>query len=146
MQIKTKHLLLSALALLVLANGEKLKASAELQAEKTQNRIAADRVSTLQKEQAREAVRQSAVALERAKSCIGVVESKSQRQAYFTEGASIVTGKGATLPLSDGRIICNDLGDTAIAQGGRITNIAKAAAADMEEYQKIRKGEPDASK
>ena len=120
-------------------NGENIRASVEKgNAQKAQQTAHSDRVKQ-NKQEAREAIDLSKVALERAKSCIRIVDSVKRVDAYLTEGQMVVD---TTLnrPVRPKATVCSGLGDTGITdQNGAIADLARVVESDMPAYKKLLK-------
>jgi hypothetical protein len=133
---------LAVLAILAL-NSETLGAKAKVQADRTANRMRTDAIATEQTEAAKAAVKLSAVALERAKSCRQVIDPKTMKPMVLVEGQGVIAGVGTPVKLTK-RLICNSVGDTAYANELGVIqegSIASVTAEDLPEYQRILKGE-----
>lgn len=137
MQIKTKHVVWSAIAGLMVMNGPNLAAIADQTNQINQQRQANRYQNMVDKAAAKSAQERSAVALERAKTCVEVFDSKSGKPGYLTEGALVTVAQGAKTPLSDDRIVCNQFGDTAIVRDGRVTDLAAVTREDLPKFKKI---------
>ena len=141
MRVSTGQVFLAGVAVLFLANGESLRATAQHGAKMEANRQASSRKAQEMTEQAKAVQKLSATALARAPSCVGVVLSATGQDARFVDGASVNTGGNSRLVLSDGTLICNEW-DTGVMKNGKISDIAPVAAEDKAEYDKLRKGAP----
>lgn len=137
MKIKTKHIVWSGVAGLMLLNGPNLAAIADQTSQINQKRQASRYQNMVDKAAAKSAQERSAVALERAKSCVLVVDSRSKQPGYLTEGATVTVAQGAKTPLSDDRIVCNQFGDTAIVRDGRVADLAAVTREDLQKFKKI---------
>ena len=139
MKLTTSHLFLGFAAILVLMNGENIRASIDKgNAQKFKQTAHNDRVK-LNKQEAREAVDLSKVALERAKSCIRIVDAVKKVDSYLSEGQMVVD---TTLnrPIRPKATVCSGLGDTGITdQTGAIADLARVTESDMPEYKKLLK-------
>ena len=137
--ITTNRLFLAFGLVLVLMNGENIRNSVEKgDAQKAQLTAHSDRVKQ-NKQEAREAIDLSKVALERAKSCIRIVDSVKRVDSYLTEGQMVVD---TTLnrPVRPKATVCSGLGDTGITdQKGAIADLARVVGSDMTEYKTILK-------
>lgn len=148
-QIKTGHVFIAGILGLIVMNGPKLGAMAEIEADVSAQRIHSDRVARLQKEDARRLAALSEVALERAKSCINVVDPRTKGPLVFVEGQPVWANQSKGIPIVN-RPVCNSAGDTAISNGSGLIeagSIASVTPADLPRYTAIRNGEnPDAAK
>lgn len=138
MTIKTSHLILLGALGVGLANGENVRSSIDKGNEiKQEQRSFNDRIRA-NRDASRHAEKLSKVALDRYRAnCIWVVDTKSQKEAYFQDGATVVDQNALNRPLRSGATICNRLGDTAIVQDGRITDIARVTTDDIPEFENL---------
>ena len=139
MKITTGNLFLGFGLVLILMNGENIKASINKgNAVKAAQSSHQDRLKQ-NKQDAREAIDLSKVALDRAKSCIRVVDSEKKVDAYLTEG-QIVIDSLLKRPVRPKATVCSGLGDTGIIDSqGAITDLARVTDTDMPEYKSILK-------
>jgi hypothetical protein len=139
MKLTTGNIFLGLAALLILMNGENIKTSIQKDgAVKAAKSAHNDRIKQ-NKTEAREAVDLSKVALDRAKSCIRIVDAVKRVDSYLTEGQPVVD---TTLnrPVRAKAAVCSGLGDTGITnEKGEITDLARVIESDMSEYKKILK-------
>jgi hypothetical protein len=139
MKITTGNIFLGFAAVLLLMNGENIRASIDKgNAQKAQQSAHTDRVK-LNKQEAREAIDLSKVALERAKSCIRIVDAVKKVDAYLTEG-QLVVDTTLNRPVRPKANVCSALGDTGITdQNGAIADLARVIESDMPAYKKLLK-------
>ena len=139
MKLTTSHLFLGFAAILVLMNGENIRASIDKgNAQKFKQTAHNDRVK-LNKQEAREAVDLSKVALERAKSCIRIVDAAKKVDGYLTEG-QLVIDTTLNRPVRPKATVCSGLGDTGITdQNSAIADLARVLESDMPAYKKLLK-------
>lgn len=125
--------------MLLLMNGENIRASIDKgNAVKAQQSAHSDRIKQ-NKVEAKEAVDLSKVALERAKSCIRIVDAVKRVDSYLTEGQPVID---TTLnrPVRPKATVCSGLGDTGITnEKGEIADLARVIESDMPEYKKLLK-------
>ena len=136
MKFTTLNFAWIALGLLLIANGENIRASVDKgNATKSRQEQHADRIK-LNTEEARQAIDLSKVALERAKSCIRIVDAATGKDSYLTEGQT-VQDLVLKRPIRPGATVCGSLGDTGITdQKGAIADLARVVQKDMPEYKK----------
>ena len=136
MKITTGNIALGFLGILLLMNGENIRASVDKgNATKSRQEQHADRIRLNTKE-ARQAVDLSKVALERAKSCIRIVDAATKKDSYLTEG-QLVQDLVLKRPVRPGATVCSASGDTGITdQKGAIADLARVVQKDMPEYKK----------
>lgn len=139
MKIKTSHLILGAVAVLALSQGENVRQSVS-----SSNQIRAEQADFADRlrenrTEARQAEKLSKVALARFKNnCVLVVDTKTQTEALFKPGEPVIDPKQQNRTLRPGLFVCNRLGDTAvISEAGTITDIARIATTDLEEFRLI---------
>lgn len=139
MKITTGKLFLGFGLVLILMNGENVRKSIDKgNAVKAAQSSHQDRLKQ-NKQDAREAIDLSKVALDRAKSCIRVVDSEKKVDAYLTEG-QIVIDSLLKRPVRPKATVCSWLGDTGIIDAtGAITDLARVTDTDMPEYKSILK-------
>lgn len=138
MEIKTSHLIIGAVAVIALLNGENVRSSLQkgndIRQEQSQflDRIRQNRT------EARQAEKLSKIALERYRNnCIFVVDEQTGKESYFQPGQSVVDTQLGR-PLRSGVPICNKLGDTAIvSEAGTITDIARVSVPDGLTFKKL---------
>jgi hypothetical protein len=138
MKIKATHIIWGSIALVALSQGENVRSSLakgnRIRQEQTEfsERVRQNRA------EARQAEKLSKVALDRYKNnCILVVDQPTGKEAYFTEGTYVVDAQ-IERSLRAGAFICNKLGDTAVvSQAGTITDIARIATPDLQEFRKL---------
>lgn len=135
MKVTTNQLFLGFLAVMVLMNGENIKTGIEKdQSIKTQQSLHSDRLKT-NKRESREALDLSKVALERAKTCIKIVDASTKKDGYLFEGQQVLD-TALKRPLRPAATVCSLLGDTGITDGkGAITDLARVSDSDMTEYK-----------
>ncbi|KAM3100455.1 hypothetical protein ACKFKF_11590 [Phormidesmis sp. 146-12] len=137
MNIKTSHLILGAIALIALSQGESIKQSIAKNQAIKQDQLAFNERLRKNRDDARNAQDLSKVAIERYKAnCILIKDQKTGKEAYFREGATTVDS-ALNRRVRDNAIVCNRLGDTAVIQDGLITDIARVALADKPEMQNL---------
>ena len=139
MKITTGKIFLGFGLILILMNGENVRKSIDkgnsIKASQTSHQ---DRLKQ-NKQEAREAIDLSKVALDRAKSCIRVVDTDKKVDSYLTEG-QIVTDSLLKRPVRPKAVVCSGLGDTGIIDStGAITDLARVTDTDMVTYKKILK-------
>jgi hypothetical protein len=124
---------------LILMNGENIRKSIDKgNAQKAAQSAHSDRVK-LNKQEAREAQDLSKVALDRAKSCIRIVDAETRLDGYLTEGQKVID-TALKRPVRPKATVCSGLGDTGIVDGeGAIADLARVTEADMPEYKKLLK-------
>lgn len=139
MKITTGKLFAGFGLVIILMNGENIKASINKgNAVKAAQSSHQDRLKQ-NKQDAREAIDLSKVALDRAKSCLRVVDSEKKVDAYLTEG-QVVIDSLLKRPVRPKATVCSGLGDTGIIDStGAITDLARVTDTDMPEYKKILK-------
>lgn len=139
MKLTTGRLFLGFGLVLILMNGENIRTSIDKgNAQKAAQSAHSDRIK-LNKTEAREAQDLSKIALERAKTCIRVVDSVKQVDSYLTEGQKVVD-TALKRPMRPKATVCSGLGDTAIVDGeGAIADLARVTESDMPEYKRLLK-------
>jgi hypothetical protein len=138
MEIKTSHLIVGAVAVIALMNGENVRSSIhkgnDIRTEQSQfnDRIRRNRT------EARNAEKLSKIALTRYRNnCILVVDEQTGKESYFQPGTSVVD-KQLGRPLRAGVPICNKLGDTGIvSEAGTITDIARVSIPDQPTFKQF---------
>jgi hypothetical protein len=139
MKITTGKMFLGFGLVLLLMNGENIRASIDKgNAIKAEQSAHSDRIKQ-NKVAAKEAVDLSKVALERAKSCIRIVDAVKRIDSYLAEGQPVID---TTLnrPVRPKATVCSGLGDTGVTnEKGEITDLARVVDADMAEYKKLLK-------
>jgi hypothetical protein len=143
MRITTRGAVLIGVVAILLANGESLGAKAKAQAERSASRARTNAIASSQTEAAKAAAKLSIVALERAKICKPVVDSKTMKPMVFVEGQAVNAGVGVAIRMTK-RIVCNTVGDTAyVNEAGVIQegSIASVTAEDLPKFQAILRGE-----
>lgn len=138
MKIKTSNIIWGSIALLALSQGENVRQSLAKGNQVRQEQAKfSDRIRTNRTE-ARQAEKLSKVALDRYRNnCILVVDEPTGKEAYFSEGTYIVDAQLGR-SLRAGAFICNKIGDTAVvSQAGTITDIARVATPDLQEFRKL---------
>lgn len=138
MTFKTSHLIVLCIIGLAIANGENVRGSISRSNEIRSERSAFHNRIRQNRDQARQAQQLSKVALERYRSnCIMVVDTQTNQESYFEQGDPVFDHTGSKTALRDGAYICNSLGDTAIVQDGKITDIARVTTQDLAEFQSL---------
>ena len=139
MRLTTGNFFLGCGLVLILMNGENIKSSINKgNAQKATQSAHSDRIK-LNKQDAREAIDLSKVALERVKSCIRVIDSEKKVDSYLAEG-QVVIDSLLKRPVRPKATVCSGLGDTGLIDGqGAITDLARVNESDMTEYKKILK-------
>lgn len=133
MQLKTSHLIWALVALVVAGNGDRIANSLEQSAAQQADRAEAGSERRLLRQQAREAQKNSAIALARAKAgCIRIHDQATGKEHYFGNG-STVTDPNTGYALQEG-IVCNSLGLTGVLVNGQITDLVMVSAADKVTY------------
>lgn len=139
MEITTGKIFAGCCLAVLLMNGENIKSSINKgNAVKAAQSSHQDRLK-LNKQDAREAIDLSKVALDRAKSCIRVVDSEKKVDSYLTEGQIVIDSllKRTVRPKAT---VCSGLGDTGIIDStGAITDLARVTDTDMATYKSILK-------
>lgn len=138
MKIGTESLMIGALILIGLSNGENVRSSLQKGGDIKQAQSEfSDRIRR-NKTEARNAQKLSQIALERYQNnCILVVDSSSGKESYFQPGSTVLdTQLGRT--LRSGASICNRLGDTAIvSEAGTIVDVARITIAHQAEFKQL---------
>ena len=139
MQITTGNLFIGFGFVLLLMNGENIKKGIEkgenIKIEQSRH---SDRIKQ-NKQEAREAIDLSKVALERAKTCIRIVDAQTQKDSYLTEGQAVID-LVLKRPMRPAATVCTALGDTGITDSkGLIADLARVTVSDMAEYKKTLK-------
>ena len=139
MKITTGNIFLGFGLVLILMNGENVRKSIDKgNAVKAAQTVHQDRLKQ-NKQDARQAIDLSKVALDRAKSCLRVVDSDKKVDSYLTEG-QIVIDSLLKRPVRPKATVCSGLGDTGIIDAtGAITDLARVTDTDMEMYKSILK-------
>lgn len=124
---------------LILMNGENIRTSiAKGNAVKSAQSTHQDRVKQ-NKQEARQAVDLSKVALDRAKSCILVIDSEKKVPSYLVEGQAVIDS-AVKRPVRPGAVVCSLLGDTGVIDSsGLIADLARVTDTDIAEYKTILK-------
>jgi hypothetical protein len=139
MKLTTLKLGLICAGLVIVANGENIRASINAgETSKAQKSAFNDRVKQNKLEE-RQAIELSKVALGRAKSCIRIVDAVKRVDSYLTEGQKVID-TALNRPVRAAATVCSGLGDTGITnQNGEITDLARVVDADMAEYKALLK-------
>ena len=133
MQIKTSYVIWGVVALVVLGNGDRIAGNLNESAVQQAEKSAASTQRKQLKQQAREAQKNSAIALSRAKAgCIQIYDKASGKEHYFGNGSTVVD-PNTGYQLQEG-IVCNQLGLTGVVVDGRITDLVMIAPEDKIEY------------
>lgn len=139
MRITTGNVFLGFGLVLLLMNGENIKSGIQKGDQIKAERSAHNDKIKQNKQDFRESVDLSKVALDRAKSCIRVVDSEKKVDSYLTEG-QIVMDALLKRPVRQKAVVCSGLGDTGIIDStGAITDLARVTESDMEMYKSILK-------
>jgi hypothetical protein len=86
------------------------------------------------REEAKKATKLSKVAIDRIKgNCIRTVDAATKQEGYYQPGAMVFDSK-LKRKIRDGAFVCNSLGDTAVIEGGSISDIARVSLADKPQY------------
>ena len=133
MQIKTSYVIWGMVLLVVLGNGDRIAGSLETSAEQQSLRTVSSAERKQLKQQAREAQKNSAIALDRAKAgCIQIFDTATGKENYFGNG-STVTDPNTGYQLQEG-IVCNSLGLTGVVVDGQITDLVMVSPEDKITY------------
>lgn len=133
MQIKTSHVIWSVVALVVLGNGDRIAQSLQESAVQQHEQSTAGAERKLLRQQAREAQKRSAIALDRVKAgCIPIFDKETGKPDYFNAGEIVLdpeTGQSIQAGL-----VCNSLGLTGEVVEGRIQDLVMVSPAHKMEY------------
>ena len=133
MQLKTSHFLWGVVALVILGNGDRIATTLEESAVQQVEKSAASSQRRILKQQAREAQKDSAIALDRAKAgCIQIYDKETGKESYFNDGMQVLDPNTGN-PIDAG-IVCNSLGLTGVVVDGRITELIMVSPEDKIEY------------
>jgi hypothetical protein len=127
-EMKGWLIIAAGVGLISLTNGGEVKESISHQGESKSERT-----------ELRRTQRRSTLAIDRAKAgCINVVMDAYQVGLASTptrlfEGQNAVDQYGHA--MSDGSFICSPLGDTAVVEGGLVSDVIRVAPEDMEEFK-----------
>jgi hypothetical protein len=139
MRIKATHLFIFfPAALIILSQGDKMKATVDQGSVITQNESTTSSESRLMREEAKNAQRYSKVALERLKSnCIQTVDKATKQPSYYTPGLVVVDMR-LKRPIREGAFVCNAVGETAVIDAsGATSKIVRVNLKDKAEYDKL---------
>lgn len=133
MEIKTSHILWAVVGLVVLGNGDRIAGTLTDGAAHQAERSQASATRKTLRQQAREAQKNSAIALDRVKAgCIQIYDTETGKEGYFGNGA-VVNDPNTGHQLREG-IVCNSLGLTGVIQNGVITDLVMISPEDKAEY------------
>lgn len=133
MQLKTSHILWGVVALVVLGNGDRIAGNLNESAIQQTEKSAASSQRKQLKQQAREAQKNSAIALDRAKAgCIQIYDQATGKEHYFGNGSTVVD-PNTGYQLQEG-IVCNSLGLTGIVKNGVIVDLVMVSPEDKVTY------------
>ena len=139
MRITTGNVFLGFGLVLLLMNGENIKSGIQKGDQIKAERSAHNDKIKQHKQEFREAIDLSKVALDRAKSCISVVDSEKKVPSYLTEGQKVID-TSVKRPVRPKAVVCSALGDTGIIDStGGITDLARVTDTDMATYKSILK-------
>lgn len=142
MKITQRKLLIGIGILVLLANGDRLRAGLEDSAEISAQKTTASQLARQDQAQARALERQakaeSLLAKQRYESgCTRVIRTDTMTEAHFSPGIGAVDMANQDIKLRDGLVVCNGLGDTAIVVDGVMTDIKKLTTADMQAIRSL---------
>ena len=133
MQLKTSHVIWGIVALVVLGNGDRIAGSLDEAVVQQRGKSAASAERKHLKQQAREAQKNSAIALDRAKAgCIQIWDTTAGVQDFFNEGEQVLDPI-TEQPIQQG-FVCNQLGVTGVLKDGVIADLVMVSPADKIEY------------
>lgn len=139
MEITTRKIFIGLGLGLLLMNGENIKTSLKKGDEIKATQSAHQDRLKLNKQDARESIDLSKVALDRARSCIKVVNSVDKSAILLTEG-EIVNDPSTKRAIRPKANVCSATGDTAVTDStGAITDLARVSDTDMATYKSILK-------
>ncbi|MEO0348826.1 MAG: hypothetical protein AAF282_02110 [Cyanobacteria bacterium P01_A01_bin.15] len=133
MQFKTSHILWAIIGLAVLGNGDRIAGTVHESAEQQVEKSTASSQRKQLKQQAREAQKNSAIALDRAKAgCIPIHDQATGKEHYFGNGSTVVD-PSTGYQLQEG-LVCNRLGLTGVVDDGVIVDLVMISPEDKIEY------------
>lgn len=139
MKIKTSYILYGAIALIIISQGDRVGEAVDRNDRiRSEQANFADLVRT-NRASIRQAEKLSQIALDRYRNnCALVVDATNGEEALFQPGEPVIDPRQQNRTLRSGLLICNRLGDTAvISQNGTITDIARVATPDLQEFKQL---------
>ena len=135
MKVKTSYLIYGLVALVLLGNGDRIAGTAHNGAVTSDVKASAASTRNQMKQSAREAQKDSTVALDRAKAgCIRIYEDDGNtKEGYFNEGETVGDPANPAQPIQSG-FICNSLGLTGEIVDGKIVDLVMISPGDRAEY------------
>jgi hypothetical protein len=140
MKIKTSHLILGAIAIIGLSQGENVRSSLVHSDQVRKEQAGFSEHLRQKRTEARQAEKLSKVALDRYRNnCILVTDSTTKQPAYFQLDEKVIDPNPKRhTTLRPGVFICNKLGDTAVvSDAGTIADIARITTPDVPAFNKL---------
>lgn len=136
MKIKTTALVITVpLIFIALSKGENIRKSLKQGENIRQEQNDFSSQVRASKEQVKKAKRLSEVALARVKVCTPTVVPGLKANNYYKAGDPVVDNHKR--PLGEGRIICNELGETAlVGPNSTMTDVASVSTDDFDRFMK----------
>jgi len=141
MKFKTSHFLLAGIAIVLLSQGENVQKSIRKNNQIRQEQSSFNDRIRENRQALKQAEKLSEIALKRfEKNCIHVVGENNGKPILFKPGSEVMDSNSGEL-LRDGVFVCNQLGETAVVESGKLADIARVAEKDKLQLQQLLGGQ-----